>query len=71
VRGFDTRVANAGQVKSKLTAGLQAGAILLLHDGNAARTPQGVPVILDVLPALLESIAAADLRTVTLQQALA
>lgn len=71
VRGFDTRVANAERVKRKLTAGLQAGAILLLHDGNAARTPQGVPVILDVLPALLESIAAADLRTVTLQQALA
>ncbi|MEO7886796.1 MAG: polysaccharide deacetylase family protein [Polaromonas sp.] len=69
-RGFDTRVGDPGRVKDKLTAGLQAGAILLLHDGNAARTPQGVPVILDVLPALLESIAAAGLRTVTLRQAI-
>jgi peptidoglycan/xylan/chitin deacetylase (PgdA/CDA1 family) len=71
VRGFDTRTGDAGRVKRKLSAGLQAGAIVLLHDGNAARTPQGVPVILEVLPALLESMAAAGLRTVTLRQALA
>jgi peptidoglycan/xylan/chitin deacetylase (PgdA/CDA1 family) len=70
VRGFDTRVGDAGRVKNKLLRGLHAGAILLLHDGNAARTAGGIPVILEVLPALLESAAAAQLRTVTLRQAL-
>ena len=70
VRGFDTRVCDARRVKNKLLRGLHAGAILLLHDGNAARTAGGIPVILEVLPALLESAAAAQLRTVTLRQAL-
>ncbi|MEO6017366.1 MAG: polysaccharide deacetylase family protein [Polaromonas sp.] len=70
-RGFDTRVGDAGRVKNSLLRELRAGAILLLHDGNAARTPHGIPVILDVLPALLEAAAAARLRTVTLREALA
>jgi hypothetical protein len=70
-RAFDTRVGDANRVKHKLLGGLQAGAILLLHDGHAARTSAGVPVILEVLPGLLEAAAAADLRPVTLQQALA
>lgn len=69
-RGFDTRIGDAGRVKTKLLCGLRAGAILLLHDGNAARTSNGRPVILDVLPALLASAAAARLRFVTLRQAL-
>lgn len=71
VRGFDTRVGNAAQVASRLLHRLRAGAILLLHDGNAARTDAGVPVILEVLPVVLESAAAAHLRPVTLPQALA
>ena len=71
VRGFDTRTGDAARVLHRLQARLRPGAIVLLHDGNAARTPQGVPVILEVLPALLESIKAAGLRTVTLRQALA
>lgn len=70
VRGFDTRVGDAGRVKDKLMGGLQAGAILLLHDGNAARTLDGRPVILDVLPVLLESAAIAHLRFVTLRHVL-
>jgi peptidoglycan/xylan/chitin deacetylase (PgdA/CDA1 family) len=69
-RGFDTRIGDAGRVKTKLLRGLRAGAILLVHDGNAARTLDGHPVILDVLPALLASAAAARLRFVTLRQAL-
>ena len=70
VRGFDTRIGDAGRVKNKLLRGLRAGAILLLHDGNAARTSAGHPVILDVLPAILESAAAARLRWVTLRHAI-
>jgi peptidoglycan/xylan/chitin deacetylase (PgdA/CDA1 family) len=69
-RGFDTRIGDAGRVKDKLLRGLRAGAILLVHDGNAARTPDGHPVILDVLPAMLESAATAGLRFVTLRHAL-
>jgi len=44
---------------------------VLLHDGNAARTPGGIPVILEVLPAVLASAAAARLKPVTLPEALA
>lgn len=70
VRGFDTRVSDADRVKKTLLRGLQAGAILLLHDGNAARTAGGVPVILEVLPALLQAATARRLHTVTLRSAL-
>lgn len=69
-RGFDTRIGDADRVKNSLLRDLRAGAILLLHDRHAARTAEGIPVILDVLPAVLESAAAAGLRPVTLRQAL-
>ena len=68
-RGFDTRISDAGRVQDKLLGGLQAGAILLLHDGHAARTTRGIPVVLEVLPGLVASAAAAGLRFVTLRQA--
>ena len=42
-RGFDTRISNAATVSRRLTRHLEPGAILLLHDGNSARSPQGVP----------------------------
>ncbi len=71
VRGFDTQISNIAYVQGKLLRGLRAGAILLLHDGNAARTPDGTPVILEVLPAILAAAKTADLRFVTLRQALA
>lgn len=70
VRGFDTRVRNAEQVKHKLLSGLRSGAIVLLHDGHAARTQAGTPVILEVLPALIHAAAASNLRFVSLRQAL-
>ncbi len=69
VRGFDTRIGDSEQVKNRLLRGLRAGAILLLHDGNAARTGAGTPVILEVLPAVLAAAAAANLNFVTLRQA--
>jgi peptidoglycan-N-acetylglucosamine deacetylase len=68
-RGFDTRIGDPDRVKASLLRGLEAGAILLLHDGHAARTAGGEPVILEVLPAVLESAAATGLRAVTLRQA--
>ena len=69
-RGFDTRVGDATRVTRSLLRGLRPGAILLLHDGHAARTPAGVPVVLEVLPLVLEAASAAGLRPVTLRQAL-
>lgn len=69
-RGFDTRERDPAVVLRRLTDGLAAGDILLLHDGHAARTAAGRPVVLDVLPPLLDTCRAAGLRCVTLPQAL-
>lgn len=69
-RGFDTRDGNPRSVLAKLLDGLAGGDILLLHDGNAALTVGGSPVILEVLPPLLDAIAAAQLKPVTLREAL-
>jgi peptidoglycan/xylan/chitin deacetylase (PgdA/CDA1 family) len=70
-RGFDTVNSDASTVLSRLTRGLSAGDILLLHDGHAARTSAGGAVVLEVLPALLTAIERRGLRTVTLREALA
>jgi peptidoglycan/xylan/chitin deacetylase (PgdA/CDA1 family) len=65
-RGYDTRNGDADAVAARLTRNLAAGDILLLHDGHAARTRRGVPVILEVLPRLLNAASAAGLNCVTL-----
>lgn len=70
-RGFDTINRDVDAVYARLTRGLAARDILLLHDGNAAHTPQGRPVVLEVLPRLLDAVEGAGLRTVTLRAALA
>lgn len=70
-RGFDTRVRDPARVLQRLTRGLAACDILLLHDGNARRGDSGQPVIVEVLPALLQRCRAAGLHTVTLDEALA
>ena len=70
-RGFDTVNARADAVLGRLTGGLRGGDILLLHDGNAARGRAGSPVVLEVLPRLLEAVIAADMTPVTLRSALA
>lgn len=68
-RGFDTVSADAGQVYGRLTRSLEAGDILLLHDGHAARGRLGTPVIVEVLPRLLDTLCSLQLRPVTLQAA--
>lgn len=65
-RAYDTRNGDPASVLARLTKGLAGGDILLLHDGNAARTPAGEAVILEVLPALLARIRAAGLTPVCL-----
>jgi peptidoglycan-N-acetylglucosamine deacetylase len=70
-RGFDTVRSDPDRVLGRLARNLAAGDILLLHDGHAARTAQAVPVVLEVLPRLLELLAAQGLQPVTLREALA
>jgi len=69
-RGFDTVSADAEAVFRRLANPLEVGDILLLHDGHAALTRSGRPVILDVLPRLLETLRARQLESVTLRSAL-
>ena len=69
-RGFDTTRSPSASVFARLTRGLAAGDIVLLHDGNAALASSGKPVVLEVLPDLLERFAQAGLRSVTLPQAM-
>ena len=69
-RRFDTVHSDQDTVRRRLLRGLAAGDILLLHDGNAARTTAGTPLILEVLPQLLSAIQAAGLKPVTLRAAL-
>jgi peptidoglycan/xylan/chitin deacetylase (PgdA/CDA1 family) len=68
-RPFDTQCRDTELVHQRLTHTLAAGDILLMHDGNAARTPAGQPVILEVLPRLLATLHVAKLRSVTLASA--
>jgi peptidoglycan/xylan/chitin deacetylase (PgdA/CDA1 family) len=70
-RGFDSVNKDPESVYARLASGLAAGDILLLHDGHAARTRAGRPVILEVLPRLLAAFAQAGLRPVRLNAALA
>jgi peptidoglycan/xylan/chitin deacetylase (PgdA/CDA1 family) len=69
-RGFDTVTSDASAVLRRLTHNLRAGDILLLHDGHAARSPTGTPIVLEVLPPLLKAIQGLSLRPVTLPEAL-
>jgi peptidoglycan/xylan/chitin deacetylase (PgdA/CDA1 family) len=69
-RGFDTVTGDSERVYGRLSRGLQAGDILLLHDGHAARGRLGTPVIVEVLPRLLEALRSMQLQPVTLRAAL-
>ena len=66
-RGFDTVTSNAAVVLERLTRKMSAGDILLLHD---RRTHGERAIVLEVLPALLDRIAAAGLKPVSLPLAM-
>ena len=68
-RGYDARRRDPARVLRRLLRDLAAGDVLLLHDGNAARTQANQPVVLAVLPALLTALAARGLRAVSLPAA--
>ena len=69
-RPYDTRDGRPERVLQRLTRDLGPGDILLMHDGHAALTPDGQPVILATLPVLLQTLRAQRLQPVTLQQSL-
>jgi len=69
-RPYDTREGSPRRVYLRLIRDLAAGDILLMHDGNSAPTPDGTPVILGVLPCLLQTLAEQGLHPVTLSSAL-
>ena len=59
-RGLDTVDRDPARVAARLTGGLAAGDILLLHDGPGHR------VVLESLPRVLDALARAGLRAVPL-----
>ena len=69
-RGYDTKEPRADVVLKRLLRNFSAGDILLLHDGNAARSASGSAVIVEVLPLLLQAALHAGLHVVTLRSAL-
>ena len=64
-RGYDAVEKDPAAILRRLLAGLSAGDVLLLHDGSAG-TGKGNPVVLEVLPRLLEELAARSLKPVPL-----
>ncbi len=68
-RGFDTRNGDPAVVLKRLLNGMAGRDILLAHDHNSALHSDGAPVILTVLPRLLESIHAQGLRCIRLDRA--
>ena len=65
-RGFDTASRDPKAVASRLTRGLAAGDIVLLHDGARGARTGRPPVVLQALPLVLDAIAGAGLRAMPL-----
>jgi peptidoglycan/xylan/chitin deacetylase (PgdA/CDA1 family) len=63
-RGFDAVEKRPAAIAHRLLGGLAPGDILLLHDGRATDPPAGNPVVLEVLPRVLDALAARGLRSV-------
>ncbi len=66
-RGFDAVRRDPMAVERRLLRGLGPGDLLMLHDGSAARDADGRPVVLAVLPRLLDRLAARELIGVSLE----
>lgn len=65
-RGFDAVSRHPARVAARLTRGLAAGDILLLHDGHSGQRPGGRPVVLETLARVLDAMAAAGLGSAPL-----
>jgi peptidoglycan/xylan/chitin deacetylase (PgdA/CDA1 family) len=68
-RALDTVDSNPTTVLRRLVQELAPGDVLTLHDRAALRSPAGAPVVLSVLPALLDTIHAQNLTPVSLRAA--
>jgi peptidoglycan/xylan/chitin deacetylase (PgdA/CDA1 family) len=65
-RGFDAVEKSPAAIARRLLDGLAPRDILLLHDGRATDPPAGNPVVLEVLPRVLDALAAQGLRSVSI-----
>lgn len=65
-RGYDTVDADPSRVARRLAGRLEAGDVLVLHDGVATGVRRAQPAVLEVLPRLLELAAGRGLKAVTL-----
>ena len=65
-RGYDAVERDAARITRRLLAGLMPGDVLLLHDGSAARAGGSNPVVLEVLPRVLQALAERRLKAVAL-----
>jgi len=63
-RALDGVDGDPGRALRRLTSGLAAGDILLMHDGRCARTRSQEAVVLHILPGLLRALAEAGLEAV-------
>ena len=62
-RGFDTVEDKPDRILRRLLRNLRAGDVLLLHDHGSVRTATGTPVVIEVLPRLLEALHERGLTT--------
>jgi len=69
-RGYDTQRTDDAGVVRRVLRGFGAGSILLLHDGHSSRTRDGTPMVVAVLPRILEAARERGLKPVTLDQAI-
>lgn len=68
-RGFDSVSCDAEKVLARLTNSLVGGDILLLHDTGSAKTASKEPVVLSVLPVLLDFLSEQGLKAISLPMA--
>jgi len=65
-RGFDTASTNPASVASRLTRGMRAGDVILLHDGRPGGGEPRTPVVLAALPLVFDAMEALRLRAMPL-----
>ncbi len=65
-RGFDTASIDPVAVAARLTRGLRAGDVILLHDGACRPRPESERVVLEALPRVLDAIESAGLSVMPL-----
>lgn len=65
-RGFDAVASDPARVARRLTRGLSAGDVLVLHDGGSASRPGRERVVLEALDRVLDAAGAASLRPAAL-----